>query len=80
MPAPSMGVPDELHERLHAAAVSLSERGLDVHIRDHATAGGLAPASAVDRILDLHESFRSGDAVLPPWGGELAIELLDGLD
>ena len=75
-----MGVPEELHERLRAAVASLTDRGLDVHVRDHATIGGLVPASAADRVLDLHDSFRSGDAVLPPWGGELAIELLDGID
>jgi muramoyltetrapeptide carboxypeptidase len=80
VPAPSMGVPEELHERLRAAVASLSDRGLDVHIRDHATIGGLVPASAADRVMDLHDSFRSGDAVLPPWGGELAVELLDGID
>ena len=80
MPAPSMGVPEELHERLRAAAASLTNRNLDVHVRDHATIGGLVPASTADRILDLHDSFRSGGAVLPPWGGELAIELLDGID
>jgi len=80
VPAPSMGVPEELHERLRAAAASLTNRNLDVHVRDHATIGGLVPASTADRILDLHDSFRSGGAVLPPWGGELAIELLDGID
>jgi muramoyltetrapeptide carboxypeptidase LdcA involved in peptidoglycan recycling len=75
-----MGVPEELHERLRAAVASLTGQGLDVHVRDHATTGGLVPASAADRVQDLHTSFRSGDAVLPPWGGELAIELLDGID
>ena len=42
--------------------------------------GGLVPASAVERIQDLHDAFRTGDVVLPPWGGELAIELLGALD
>ena len=80
VPAPSVGVPEELHERLRAAVASLTGQGLDVHVRDHATTGGLVPASAADRVQDLHTSFGSGDAVLPPWGGELAIELLDGID
>ena len=79
-PAPSMGVPEGLHERLRAAVASLTDRGLDVHVRDHATIGGLVPAPAADRVLDLQESFQTGDVVLPPWGGELAIELLDGID
>jgi len=80
VPAPSMGVPVELHERLRAAVVSLADRGLEVNVREHATIGGLVPATAADRVLDLHDSFRSGNAVLPPWGGELAVELLDGID
>ena len=42
--------------------------------------GGLVPASVAERVADLHDAFQTGDAVLPPWGGELAIELLDSID
>jgi muramoyltetrapeptide carboxypeptidase LdcA involved in peptidoglycan recycling len=80
VPAPSMGVPVELHDRLRAAVASLTDRGYDVRLREHATRGGLVPASAADRALDLRRAFVDGGAVLPPWGGELAIELLDRLD
>ncbi|ROS29797.1 muramoyltetrapeptide carboxypeptidase LdcA involved in peptidoglycan recycling [Rathayibacter sp. PhB127] len=80
VPAPSMGVPEHLHERLDAAVASLSARGFDVRVRPHALTPGLVPASAAARVADLHDAFRTGDAVLPPWGGELAIELLGALD
>ncbi|PPG28342.1 S66 peptidase family protein [Rathayibacter sp. AY2B9] len=80
VPAPSTGVPAHLHDRLQDAARRLGSAGYDVRVRPHALLGGLAPASAADRAADLHDAFRSGDAVLPPWGGELAVELLERLD
>ncbi|NQX06097.1 LD-carboxypeptidase [Rathayibacter sp. VKM Ac-2856] len=80
VPAPSMGVPEHLHERLHAGVRQLAALGFDVHVRPHARIGGLVPASAAERVADLHDAFRTGDAVLPPWGGELAVELLDTID
>ncbi|MDY0912933.1 LD-carboxypeptidase [Rathayibacter festucae] len=80
VPAPPMGVPEHLHERLRAAVASLSARDFDVRVRPHATTPGLVPASAAERVADLHDAFRTGDAVVPPWGGELAIELLDAID
>lgn len=80
VPAPSMGVPEHLHDRLDSAVRCLAARGLDVRIRPHAVTGGLVPASVAERVADLHDAFRTGDAVLPPWGGELAIELLDTID
>jgi len=81
VPAPSQGVPEDLHDRLHDAAAALAQRGYDVHLRDHAKIGGLVPAPAGERAADLHVAFagRPG-AVLPPWGGELAIELISQLD
>ncbi|MWV47933.1 LD-carboxypeptidase [Rathayibacter sp. VKM Ac-2803] len=80
VPAPSMGVPEHLHERLHSAVRQLASRGFDVRIRPHVMIGGLVPPSVAERVADLHDAFRSGDTVLPPWGGELAIELLDTID
>lgn len=75
-----MGVPEHLHERLHCAVRQLASLSFDVRIRAHAMIGGLVPASAAERTADLHDAFRTGDTVLPPWGGELAIELLDMID
>lgn len=80
IPAPSMGVPDALHERLHAAITSLTRPGFDPHLRAHATIGGLSPATAQERATDLEAAFVGASAVLPPWGGQLAIELIEDLN
>ncbi|MSR99611.1 LD-carboxypeptidase [Arthrobacter sp. BL-252-APC-1A] len=81
IPAPSMGVPKELHERLYSATNALKRDGFDPHLRPHATVGGLMPATAQERAEDLAAAFAgAAGAVLPPWGGELAIELVEHLD
>ncbi|MCT9622025.1 S66 peptidase family protein [Curtobacterium sp. C2H10] len=80
VPAPSMGVPEHLHGRLQDGADALTARGLSVHVRPHATTPGLVPASVAERVADLHDAFRDADVVLPPWGGELAIELVGSVD
>lgn len=75
-----MGVPESLHERLRAGAASLTDLGFDPRLRPHATVGGLTPASALERAHDLEAAFVDAGAVLPPWGGQLAIELVERLD
>ncbi|WP_423919679.1 LD-carboxypeptidase [Frigoribacterium sp. 2-23] len=81
VPAPSMGVPDELQPRLQEARAALVAQDYDLHLREHVSRGGLVPASAAERAADLQAAFVSRPgAVLPPWGGELAIELVDRLD
>lgn len=75
-----MGVPGHLHERLRAGVEALTERGFEVHVRPHVLTVGLTPASAAARAEDLHAAFAAADVVLPPWGGELAIELLERID
>jgi muramoyltetrapeptide carboxypeptidase len=81
VPAPSMGVPTELHERLDRAAHDLRARGFVVEIGDFARRDGLVPAPATDRRAELTAAFAGpARAIMPPWGGELAIELVDGID
>ncbi|MGG7307345.1 S66 family peptidase [Curtobacterium sp. AB451] len=80
VPAPSMGVSEHLHGRLQDGVDALTARGLTVHVRPHATIPGLVPAAAAERVADLHDAFRTADAVLPPWGGELAVELVASID
>lgn len=75
-----MGVPGHLHERLRAGVEALTERGFEVHVRPHARTAGLTPAPAAARAEDLHAAFAAAVVVLPPWGGELAIELLERID
>ncbi|TFC07068.1 LD-carboxypeptidase [Cryobacterium adonitolivorans] len=81
VPAPSMGVPADLHARLDRAVNDLEERGFTVDVGQYARRGGLVPAPAAERRVELLAAFVGpARAVLPPWGGELAIELLEQLD
>ncbi|GLY13083.1 LD-carboxypeptidase [Kineosporia sp. NBRC 101677] len=80
VPAPSMGVPGPLLGRLADAAASLQRSGFDVALHDHTRIGGLTPAPATERAQALHAAFSDAGAVLPPWGGELAIELVEQID
>lgn len=81
VPAPSMGVPADLHARLDQATHDLQARGFTVTVGEFARRDGLVPAPAAARRAELMDAFTSpARAVLPPWGGELAVELVEGID
>ena len=82
VPAPSSGVPPELHDRLDAAVAALEGRGFRADVGELARRGGLTPAPAVERAGELSAAFSRDEvrAVLPPWGGDLAIDLVERLD
>ena len=81
--APSSGVLPPLHPRLDLNLAHLRAQGFIVEegycLRDeHVSASATADARAAEL---MHFLLRDDiDAILPPWGGELAIELLDRLD
>ena len=81
--APSSGVEPPLHARLALCLAQLRAQGFVVEegrcLRDESRS---ASAPAQERAAELmHTLLRDDvDAVVPPWGGELAIELLDRLD
>ncbi len=81
--APSSGVQPQHHARLDLALAHLRAQGFVVEegtcLRHEVHS---ASASAVARAAELMQLLLRDDvdAVLPPWGGELAIELLDLLD
>jgi muramoyltetrapeptide carboxypeptidase len=81
--APSSGVPGPLHPRLDLVLAHLRAQGFEVIegqcLRDEQRS---ASASADARAAELMRFLMRDDisAVFPPWGGELAIELLDRLD
>ena len=81
--APSSGVLPPLHPRLNLNLSHLRAQGFIVE-EGHCLRGEhmSASASADARASELmHFLLRDDiDAVFPPWGGELAIELLDRLD
>jgi len=82
VPAPSSGVPVELHDRFDAAVAALEARGFRADAGEPARRGGLTPAPAPERAAELSAAFARTEvrAVLPPWGGDLAIDLVDRLD
>jgi muramoyltetrapeptide carboxypeptidase len=81
--APSSGVPPRLHARLELVLAHLRAQGFRVEegqcLRDEV---GSASAAADARASELMHTLQREDvaAIIPPWGGELAIELLDRLD
>jgi muramoyltetrapeptide carboxypeptidase len=81
--APSSGVLPALHPRLNLALQNLRDQGFVVEeghcLRDDKNS---VSAPAAERAAELMQFLLRDDvdAVLPPWGGELACELLDLLD
>lgn len=80
--SPSSGVEDRLRPRLDAAFASLRSRGYDVVVGACMGADGATSAPKAERAAELTRMLINPDvrAVVPPWGGELAIDLLDQLD
>ena len=81
--APSSGVAPALHARLDLTLQHLRQQGFVVEegrcLRQEARS---ASAPAAERAAELMQALLRDDvaAIIPPWGGELAIELLDRLD
>ena len=80
--APSSGVEDELRPRLDFCVEHLRRLGYQVRVGDCMDGTGLLSAPAADRAAELTEMLLDPQvrAVVPPWGGELAIDLLPLLD
>ncbi|WP_306270210.1 S66 family peptidase [Ornithinimicrobium faecis] len=81
--SPSSGVPQALWPRLEVATQWLRDRGFEVEVGDcmdgdssHVSAPAVARAGELQRML----TDPGITAVVPPWGGETAIDLLDLLD
>ena len=80
--SPSSGVGEELVPRLDVAIRSLRDRGFDVVVGECMSGSQVRSAPKEQRAAELVELLCDPDvaAVVPPWGGELAIDLLDQLD
>lgn len=81
--SPSSGVPSALRPRLEFATEWLRERGFEVEVGacmdgddSHVSAPAVERADELQRMLT-DPTIR---AVVPPWGGETALDLLDLLD
>lgn len=80
--APSTGVPDALRPRLDVAVEHLRARGFGVRLGACLDGSGPVSAPAPERAAELTAMLTDPEirAVVPPWGGELAVDLLPLLD
>ncbi|MFV0132271.1 S66 peptidase family protein [Streptomyces sp. HMX87] len=80
--APSSGVAKELRERLNVAVKDIQARGYEVVVGQCVDGSGHVSASAADRAAELTSMLTDPTirAVVPPWGGETAIDLIPLLD
>src|SRR3954449_10325946 len=80
--APSSGVGPHRTARLEASIGALRERGFEVVVGECMSGAGVVSAPKEQRAAELVEMLCDPEiaAVVPPWGGELAIDLLDQLD
>jgi muramoyltetrapeptide carboxypeptidase len=80
--SPSSGVPDALRGRLDFAVATLRRQGYEVVVGDCMDGKGIVSAPARERADELTAFLTepSVRAVVPPWGGETAIDLVPLLD
>lgn len=80
--ATSSGVADALRPRLDHSVRWLRERGYAVHVGECLRDDTVVSAPRAQRAAELMGMLRDPAvrAVVPPWGGELGIDLLDQLD
>ncbi|HLS15125.1 MAG TPA: S66 peptidase family protein [Beutenbergiaceae bacterium] len=80
--APSAGVPKDLMPRLDFAAEWLRERGFEVVLGQCLRAESFVSAGRAERAAELTDMLTDPavHAVVPPWGGEMATDLLGALD
>jgi muramoyltetrapeptide carboxypeptidase len=80
--SPSSGVGDRLRPRIEASVAALRERGFDVLVGECMGDDKVVSAPKEERAAELVAMLADPTvaAVVPPWGGETAIDLLDQVD
>ncbi|CAI6079922.1 S66 family peptidase [Cohnella sp. JJ-181] len=81
--APSSGVPEELHPLLRQSVARLGQLGYRVVVGKTTWTQDKAKSAPADvRAAELNGLLQDGgiDLILPPWGGELLIEILAHID
>ena len=80
--SPSSGVDGPLRARLDAAVAAVAQRGYEVVVGKCMDGSGHVSAPAAERAQELTAMLTDPAvrAVVPPWGGETAIDLLPLLD
>jgi muramoyltetrapeptide carboxypeptidase len=81
--APSSGVEEELHELVKSSSSRLKERGFHVICGETVwTQDKAKSAEAAKRAHEFNVMMKNEeiDLIIPPWGGELLIEILEEID
>ncbi|MEH7225251.1 S66 peptidase family protein [Bacillus sp. JJ1566] len=81
--APSSGVEKELHELVKSACNRLEQKGFNIVCGDTVwTQNKAKSAPAKKRAEEFNEMMNNEgvDLIIPPWGGELLIEILEHID
>ncbi|WP_043934669.1 S66 family peptidase [Bacillus sp. EB01] len=81
--APSSGVPEELHGIVKQARKRLEEKGYNISIGETVWTDYKAKSAPAKQRADELNSMLADpevDIIIPPWGGELLIEILDLID
>lgn len=80
--SPSSGIESRMAARFEAAVEWLRSSGYDVVVGECMGADGPTSAPKAERAAELMSMLTDPAirAVVPPWGGELAVDLLDQLD
>jgi muramoyltetrapeptide carboxypeptidase len=81
--APSSGVPIELHDMFKLSCSRMEQKGFNVTCGDTVWTQDKAKSSPPKKRADeFNEMMRSDniDIIIPPWGGELLIEILESID
>ena len=81
--APSSGVLQEMHEMFKLSCSRMEEKGFQIICGETVwTQNKAKSASAKKRADELHQMMNNDaiHAIIPPWGGELLIEILEYID
>src|SRR4051812_5480755 len=81
--APSSGVPEELHGIVKQARKRLEEKGYKISTGETVWTDYKAKSAPARQRADELNSMLADpevDIIIPPWGGELLIEILDLID
>jgi muramoyltetrapeptide carboxypeptidase len=81
--APSSGVPNELHELLKTACNRLKSKGYNLILGETVWTQDKAKSAPAKKRADEFNEMMLDDKIhiiIPPWGGELLIEILEYID
>ncbi|MCG7345599.1 LD-carboxypeptidase [Sporosarcina sp. ACRSL] len=81
--APSSGVDESLHQLVHRAKHQFEKRGYPVNVGNTVWTQNKAASAAKEiRAAELMEMFKNSEinAIIPPWGGEILMEILHLID